>query len=237
MVRFFICLLSFLSLVSATSGAISVQGIDTSAISLVRQFDTAALNKYRADKDFNYTTTVENVEEGSSLSYLINSFLGKFFRSSLGGVNVSDVLIFALIFFAAVMLVIQVFRINSAKMFSKNSESILNFTVESESIHHTDFDQLIQEAMSSGNYRLAVRLHYLKTLKVLSEAGLIKWQKGKTNFEYYYELKSEIIRKEFHALTVVFESAWYGHHEISPEIFAGNASSFNHFLTLIRKQR
>ena len=104
-----------------------------------------------------------------------------------------------------------------------------------ENVHELDFDTLIEEAKNQSNYRLATRLYYLKTLKRLSDSGLINWQKNKTNFEYYYELKGEERRKQFYNLTRLFESVWYGNLEISETTFNENLETFTGFLQTIKR--
>jgi len=69
----------------------------------------------------------------------------------------------------------------------------------------------------------------------LSESGLIRWQRNKTNFEYYYELKDETLRRQFYKLTLVFEGAWYGQIDIPEDIYEREVESFTGFFRLIGK--
>ena len=89
------------------------------------------------------------------------------------------------------------------------------YDVLDENIHVIDFSQRISDAVAQRNYRMAVRLLYLQTLKRLTDAGRIAWQADKTNRQYVYELAANMpanspARTEFEALTTQFEYVWYG---------------------------
>jgi hypothetical protein len=98
-----------------------------------------------------------------------------------------------------------------------------------EDINTIDFDAEIENAVSRHNYRFAVRLLYLKCLKQLSDAGLIKWEIDKTNTQYVYELQNSDRRASFSALTRQFEYVWYGEFIIDNNIYGSIANSFREF--------
>ena len=77
-------------------------------------------------------------------------------------------------------------------------------------IHETDLERFLREAMTVGNYALAIRLYYLQTIKLLSEKDLIKWSREKTNRDYLREMKDHRLGREFREVTRTFERVWYG---------------------------
>lgn len=79
-----------------------------------------------------------------------------------------------------------------------------------DNIHVVDFDADIAGAESDDRYRDAVRLLYLKTLKILSDSGRIEWKPDKTNTDYATELAGSPIATEFSSLTYIYECVWYG---------------------------
>ncbi len=95
----------------------------------------------------------------------------------------------------------------------------LPYSESIENIHEIDFDTDIEKAVAQHNYRLAVRLLYLKCLKQLNDASLIKWQPEKTNGAYVNELNSPAQRSTFKLLTRQFEYVWYGDFAIDGDIF------------------
>ena len=74
----------------------------------------------------------------------------------------------------------------------------------------TDYLKLIHQSVSSENYRLAVRYHYLQTLQKLSAKGLILFSVDKTNHQYITELSDKFYKNEFLRLTKAYEYIWYG---------------------------
>ncbi|MBL7827984.1 MAG: DUF4129 domain-containing protein [Saprospiraceae bacterium] len=77
-------------------------------------------------------------------------------------------------------------------------------------IHETDLERFLREAVTSGNYPLAVRIYYLQIIKSLSEKGAIRWSKEKTNRDYLREMKEHRLGREFRSTTKTFEQIWYG---------------------------
>ncbi len=83
-------------------------------------------------------------------------------------------------------------------------------TLEDVNIHDIDYEKDIREALHKMDYRLAVRLWFLRTLKTLSDEELLKWTIDKTNSDYYYELSGSTFQKEFGEVTNVYDYIWYG---------------------------
>jgi len=98
-----------------------------------------------------------------------------------------------------------------------------------EDIHLIDFNQEIHRAVDAGNYRLAVRMFYLRLLKQLSDRNEITWSPDKTNRTYITEIQDAGRSARFKKLTQEFERAWYG--EIGPEPgdFKRIAADFENF--------
>ena len=78
-----------------------------------------------------------------------------------------------------------------------------------------DFPGGIAEALSRQNYREAVRLLYLQTLKQLSDAERIDWQLYKTPTQYINEVRLPAFRQ----LTNHFLRVRYGNFEATEELF------------------
>jgi hypothetical protein len=105
----------------------------------------------------------------------------------------------------------------------------LPYSESLENIHDINFDGEIEKAVTQHNYRLAVRLLYLRCLKQLSDAELIKWQIDKTNSAYINELSNQEQRKVFKTLTLQFEYVWYGEFAIDAPVFKNINTLFQDF--------
>ena len=73
-----------------------------------------------------------------------------------------------------------------------------------------DIDASFRDALNAGKYPLAIRWLYIKSIKQLSEAGILHLRQDKTNFDYYLEIKQQELRKPFLELTRLFEYSNYG---------------------------
>lgn len=131
---------------------------------------------------------------------------------------------------AVVFLVLKLMGIDMLSIFRRKSMSAnLPFTESLENIHDINFDDEIERAVSQHNYRLAVRMLYLKCLKQLSDAHLIKWQIDKTNSAYIDELTNTYQRQLFQSLTLQFEYVWYGEFAIDGQTFKNINTVFQDF--------
>ena len=95
-----------------------------------------------------------------------------------------------------------------------------------ENIHEIDFDTAVDEAVSLRNFRLAIRLLYLQTLKHLSDTGHIDYKPDKTNRQYVYELANSSLQPDFERLTRQFEFVWYGDFSIDEARFITLQTAF-----------
>jgi hypothetical protein len=103
-----------------------------------------------------------------------------------------------------------------------------------EDLHEANLEDFIGQAERAGNYRLAMRLHYLALLKELSLAGAIVWKKDKTNRQYLQELTQTDWKASFRQLTRIFEHYWYGDHELPEADYAQIAPQFRQFSNQIK---
>jgi hypothetical protein len=195
----------------------------------VRPFNREAIEKYKSDKDFDYS--------GNGAAYQ-ESWWSRFWRwvdekiySGIagGGVALEYVLLGITTGFL-VFLILRSAGIDATRLWRGQSQKVdLDFTESLENIHAIDFDTEIEKAVSQHNYRLAVRLLYLKCLKQLSDTRLITWQIDKTNSTYLLELKEASQRETFGRLTRQFEYVWYGDFPIDQQTFGNIFTLFQDF--------
>lgn len=98
-----------------------------------------------------------------------------------------------------------------------------------EDIFEMNFEKEIQKAVAEKNFRLAVRLLYLRTLRDLSDKNLISYTHEKTNADYLFQLAGTSYYKSFFRLTRDFEYTWYGQFELSQENFSFIQNDFSSF--------
>jgi hypothetical protein len=83
-------------------------------------------------------------------------------------------------------------------------------TLEDVDIHGIDYEKQIGQAIDNRDYRLAIRLWFLRTLKTFSDKELLSWKIDKTNSDYYYELSGTNFQQEFGEVSKVYDYIWYG---------------------------
>jgi len=83
--------------------------------------------------------------------------------------------------------------------------------------------------VTGGQYRLAVRLWYLRLLKELSNREIIQYKQDKTNLDYLMQVYNTGYYSRFFRLTRHFEYSWYGHFEVDRLTYDRIASEFLQF--------
>ena len=97
----------------------------------------------------------------------------------------------------------------------RSPKNKLPYEVEEDTIYGVDFSGGIADALFRSDYREAVRLLYLQTLKRLSDEKRIDWQPYKTPTQYINEVRMPVFRQ----LTNHFLRVRYGNFEATEELF------------------
>lgn len=203
---------------------------DSSEI-VVKSFNSKALKAYHNDKNFNYNGAAlgETSAWDRFWDYIWNKLFNKLDNSPLAGVIIK----YTFLVIAIGLLVYFIFRLmgmDAIKLLQGEArKTSLTYTESLENIHELNFDSEIEKAVSQHNYRLAVRLLYLKCLKQLSDNNLIHWQIDKTNSAYVHELNDASQRQAFLLLTRQFEYVWYGGFVIDGTAFQNINQLFQNF--------
>ena len=236
----FITLLLALFLALSTHAApvpkktVAVVKLDTSKIA-VKHFDANTLAKFRKAKDFDYNG--EAVGEPTAWdrfwSWLWH-VIGNLFRKVPYGGSILKYVLLGLAISLLAYIVFKSIGLDPIQLLRRESAKIaVPYTESLENIHEINFDNEIEKAVAQHNYRLAVRLLYLKCLKQLSDGNLIQWQIDKTNTAYFYELSNPEQKQTFGQLTRQFEYVWYGDFNIDKDTFSNINTLFQNFKKLI----
>ena len=241
---YFILFLSFSVGVYSQSDALSVK-VDSCNV-VQKKFDAKALNKYKSDKDFDYSennivkdpTLIERLFNWLSrqlLRFLEWIFGVKYAKGIFGNIlMVTPYIIVGVLMF----LLIKFFlKVNSNSIISSASnKSVVAITEDEELIRSKDLLKLIQQAIDQKNYRLAIRFYYLNTIKQLEDKELISWEQQKTNEDYIKEISKESIKLAFIDLTRLYDFVWYGNFEINEKKFERVITTFKAITSLINEK-
>ncbi len=104
-----------------------------------------------------------------------------------------------------------------------------------------DFETYAEKSFRAGDYSNAVIYLFADVLVAMSESGVVRLQRGKTNRQYLNEIWDHIeIRPYYQKVMTAFEDAFFGKHEIeksrAEECFSGRAA-FDTGIEQIRKAR
>jgi hypothetical protein len=92
---------------------------------------------------------------------------------------------------------------------------------------------LIQQSYKLGDYRVAVKYLFLKTLHQLAGRSFIEYAVDKTNYQYLREISPDK-RNEFSKLVLNYEYIWYGNVNIGRELYDNLEKDFTAFQHKIR---
>jgi len=193
---------------------------DTSDI-VVRNVDSIKIKSYLKDKDFMYFEDPESTM--TPWERLMNWISKQFMRltefEAYG--TAWDIFMYLLIAFAVIAIIFGIYKSEVKGLFISNkNKNGLNVSEALEDINTIDFEKMIEEAIANGNYRYAVRLNYLRSLKILSDKEIIKWKIVKTNREFVREIKEAKLKTQFENITSDFESIWYGGFDVDQPQYA-----------------
>ncbi|KQB99469.1 DUF4129 domain-containing protein [Pedobacter sp. Hv1] len=202
--------------------------VDTNSKVELRKFDNEAIKNYSKKRDFIYDDSQQAPSLWDRFWRWIWSLINEVLGNKIGGTIIKYVLV-ALVIALIVFIVLKLMGIDFKLLTGKSKTINVPYQEGLENIHEIDFDEQIEQAMQLGNYRLVVRLLYLKTLKQLSDKELIHWLPEKTNQAYVLEIANQTQQQEFAQLTNQFEYIWYGEFFIDKSSFEPIQESFQQF--------
>lgn len=193
-----------------------------------RSFSKPIIDNFKADDDFRYGRPKQGLTPWQRfliwLVGIINLILNILTDTTLG-----QIVFYGACFLLLLWVILKLLKIDARDLFynraGKNSLSVTG----TENIHEVDFDSELQQSVADKKYREAVRLIFLFSLKKLSDAHLIQWVPGKTNDEYLLELRQHPSKLHLQNLRHYFEYAWYGHFEVTEQIYQHVAGVFQEF--------
>lgn len=196
-----------------------------------RNFNKNSLDKLKKQREYIYDREV--LPPNPTLWEQFLEWIRQLFRATLDTPEKRNAWQWGLYIFSAlavIFLILRLLKVDIAIWFKSDAEKAaeISFQALSENIHTIDFDKLIQESVYKNNFRQAVRLYYLKSLKKMNDAKLIEWEKDKTNRDYYYELKPNF-RNSFQNITWWFEYVCYGEFHLDKMSFQQASDSFKRF--------
>jgi hypothetical protein len=217
---------STLADIKKDSPKLEILAQDSSKITVRKPLESkmSALKKL---KDYQYTVQESQVID-TWWKRLLRRFFNWFGNLFTGVGNPTFWKTAAYVFIAGVVVYVtlKLMGVDFSGLYRKKTNNEIPYETLGENIHAIDFADSIAEAITQKNYRLAVRLYYLKALKELTDREMIDWRINKTNRSYVYELNSPTLRPDFEQITLQFEYAWYGDFPVDETQFINIKNQF-----------
>ena len=160
--------------------------------------DTTQLAVWQSDADYNYNR--ELIAPEVNIFEWLNRWFGEILQSIFGSQFAEDYSKTILISVAVLMLLLIgwfIYKKNPA-IFIRSRKNALPYSVGEDTIYGVDFALKIASSLSRHDYREAIRLLYLQTLKQLSDEKRIDWQLYKTPTQYIYEVRMPAFQRLTH---------------------------------------
>lgn len=188
-----------------------------------KKFKDNFQSKYKGP-EFDYSTTKPRESFWEKLKRKITRILDRIFGDT--GVEKSVGLTWIIVRLFGILLVgfllyviVKYIMTKNGSFFFGNKNKKVNINDEElhENIHEINFAESIAKFEREGDYRSAIRYHFLFILKKLSDRKLINWNPEKTNKDYVAELKAPLLKGEFYNLSYIFEYVWYGEFNVDEQ--------------------
>ena len=173
-------------------------------------YNAARIAEYQSDARYDYNSQLQMSDTG--LTEIIRQWLAHILRRLFRNAEVDTidtwtgwVLIGGFVLVLA--LAIYFIRKKHPALFMREKKMPdLPYDVEEENIYGVDFEKELSAALTSNDFRSAVRLLYLQTLRFLADKQRI-------------ELKPAVLRPVFRDFTNRFLQVRYGNYQATPELF------------------
>ncbi len=196
----------------------------------LKRLSKAVEDEIVQDEELKYKKEYKQIGFLQRLSHRFNRLMNSIFGS--GDVQDGWSTIKAILYLLVALLAVYIlYRARFNHSFTEDPMRRTKMTFEEieENLLDLNLDEKIEQAIRTGNFRIAIRLSYLKSLKLLAQKDIIEWDSNKTNGDYRYEIAGSGFEKEFESITSVFDYVWYGEFPIDKESFFDFRESFSSF--------
>ncbi len=203
---------------------------DTSLHIFPVNISSDSVEKWKKKKDFAYMKNLssqlkrQQQQDISNLSTETKDVSGSFLQKLLSS-SLLHVLLWCI---AAVFLFYILYRLFSldAVFRRQPAEAVTADPDEAAgTVSVADYDKLIMQSCRLGDYRMAVRYLFLKTLSALEHKEYLVLSADKTNYQYVQELDSRL-KNDFSALVLIYDYTWYGGIVPEKDLFTGIEKKF-----------
>ncbi|WPQ65103.1 DUF4129 domain-containing protein [Chitinophaga sancti] len=205
----------------------TIDDYDEASALLIRKLPTEVKDKFNKDKELVYHQKPPKKPSNFNFKWLEAIFIGiaYLFKAFWWLIVIAILAAMGVAIFVYLRRNGYVFKWSKTE--NDNKEDIQLVEEEHDA---SGYESHIQQAIAEGKLRLAVRLMYLQTIRVLADKEIIVYSKEKTNAAYLRSLSQTQWHKSFARLTVDYEYIWYGEVPVNGEQFSTIQGQFKQFM-------
>ena len=180
--------------------------LSTSALDTLA-YHASEITKWQSDSRYGYNR--EFLHEERSLWEIIQTWIYERLHELFGvSADVHQIFVWLVVIFFLIIIAAVGFLIYRHRGLFKGPQKVNTdgYTIEDETIYGINFDHDIEKALLNQDFREAVRLIYMQTLRTLSDAENILWEPYKTPRQYMMEFHHD----SFNKLTREYVKIRYG---------------------------
>lgn len=207
-----------------------------------RIFDENKLKELKADDAYDYTEEVETPNWWTDFKEWVllqmEKIFGDNFQPGSFLFQLVETLPYIIPAIAVIIIIYYIIKTNpGSQVMRQHDNSKVILTEEEELLMERNLDQLVDEAISQNELRLAVRYMYLSCIKRLDMKRLIKYANDKTNYEYVREIRFSEVSLHFKSLTLAYEQIWYGQMVFDKAYFKKYKDNYEQFHILLDQKQ
>lgn len=208
------------------------------------EFDEEKLQKLKEDPAFDYSEREKEENWWTRFKRYVSLQWSKLLDRLFGDIetsgfwaNLLELLPYVILLMSISLLLFLFVSLNPAtSLLSPSIKGGVKLNEEEDIIRHRNIKELIEQAVLSENYRLAVRYHFLYILRQLAEKGYIIYNSSKTDEDYLAEISEKEHKRHFKNLSRIYDFIWYGHFEPEKEIYLKIKKEFLEMEGLMEKE-
>ena len=181
-------------------------------------FNKEKIASFKKDPDFNYTEKIEQENWWTTFKRYLSLQWQRLMEWIFGDFDAPlalkyflKALPYLLLGLLLYFIVYLFLKLNpAAPNFNTGKKPDLLLDEDEKIIRFKDIPNLIQKALSQGNYRLAIRYQFLFVLQQLAEKNIVVYDASKTDEEYVAEIEDIELKKQFRKVNRIYDFIWYG---------------------------
>jgi len=130
-----------------------------------------------------------------------------------------NIIVICLVAVIIIFVILKLLGLKSLNNKVKISNAQFKISEIEDDIELKDLLPLHEQLIAKGDYKGAVRVLYLQSIKHLNDTGAIEWKKDKTNADYLREMRKQSSFGLFKILTHTYELVWYGEFPVTEKAY------------------